>query len=320
MVKRIAEELWLCKLIDGETAQPIPIHKLCMPKVESLLNLLRSTNRSKDHDIQRELSQSHIRNDSRPDLLMLLGLPEFDRVVPTITPLSVSKNTSKNIQSAWRVWSALLHDDEMPDYSSISTNIVRAVEEEFLSLFFEPFFSTDMIKNIEIKRNEIKLIESTGSSGYGLRWLYTLQEKWPAKKPAAGDISSILSSGLKSINPDDPELVRHWKAFCMSRWAVVRPSLSPTLKLFADLRNPKTHGGRGITEKESAIIHRGIGWSLLRALSKLHVIEPGSESRYSSKHREEILNHQGWANEDIKKVKYWEKSLPEATLFQPTTY
>ena len=201
--------------------------------------------------------------------------------------------------------------------SSIIINIVRAVEDEFLYLFFEPFFSTDMIRNLELNKNEIELIKATGSSGYGLLWIYTLQKKWPEKKPSAGDISSILSSGIKSISPDDSELIRQWKSFCMSRWAVLRPSLFPTLKLFADLRNPKIHGGRGITEKDSAIIHRGIGWSLLRALAKLHVIEPGSEWRYSSEQREEILNEQGWTKEDIKKVKYWEKSVPEATRYQP---
>lgn len=208
---------------------------------------------------------SVLRNGDQGHLLLLFGSPEVDWIVPVFGSVSVPAAVHQQLQSAWHAMSSLLHV-QMPDYHAAVANMHKAVEEELLQTYFEPFFS-------RYRPSE----EAYDERRFGT--LYRYGRQWPDKKPTLGEMLYMLElvfqgSGSGTSMQSQPEFVKDWCAYLLvQRCATVRPSLLEALREFRDLRNPSTHAGHPPTERDLAIVSRARAWAILT-----HVAEERSDS------------------------------------------
>ena len=231
--------------------------------------------RGANGDSQQEMWRDVIRNSDQASLLLLFGIREFDWIIPSFEPISVSPAVHTQLRAAWSAMSALLHID-LPDYQASIANINKAVEDELLQTYFEPFFSNCPAPE-----------ESHDRERYGR--LYKFGKCWPRQKPTLGEMTYLLELPAvmqdPSASPNSiPGYVQAWVAYLLvMRAATVRPSLIASLKEFKSLRNPGTHGGHPPTERDMALVARARAWTIIKHVALERSDDPEVWSRRASR-------------------------------------
>jgi hypothetical protein len=228
---------------------------------------------------QQHLWSQVIRNSDQAALLLLFGVREVDWMIPSFEPVAVSPAVHTQLRAAWSTMSALLHIDDLPDYQGAIANINKAVEDELLQTYFEPFFATHPAPE-----------EPHDRERFGR--LYQFGKSWPRQKPTLGEMTYLLD--LPAIFDDPlaslgslPAYVKSWITYLLvMRVATARPSLTASLKEFKSLRNPGTHGGHPPTERDVALVARARAWTIIKHVALERSNDMETWSRRAARARE----------------------------------
>jgi hypothetical protein len=234
--------------------------------------------RSADGLTQQHLWGQIIRNSDQAALLLLFGIREVDWIIPSFEPVAVSPAVHTQLRAAWSAMSALLHID-IPDYQATLANIIKAVEEELLQTYFEPFFSGGAVPDEPYNRER-----------FGR--LYDFGKRWPRQKPSLGEMTHFLKMAEQpevsaSSLTQFPSYVQSWIRFLwIERAATARPSLGQSLEEFSKLRNSNTHGGHSPTERDVALIGRARAWTIITHVARERTDDTLVSQRRSMRARE----------------------------------
>ena len=255
--------LFLSTLLSTLTGEPNPRRKLDEHREHPTVKNVAARHddfllqlRSADGMAQQHLWSDVIRNSEQAALLLLFGIREVDWIIPSFEPVAVSAAVHTQLRAAWGAMSALLHID-IPDYQGAIANINKAVEDELLQTYFEPFFSAHPATD-----------EPHDRERFGR--LYQYGKSWPRQKPTLGEMIHLLElpASIQGSNTSLlglPAYVQVWIVYLLvMRAATARPSLAASLKEFKSLRNPGTHGGHPPTERDISLIARARAWTIIK--------------------------------------------------------
>ncbi len=234
--------------------------------------------RASDGPTQQALWGEVLRNSHQASMLLLFGIREVDWVVPVFGTLPVSPAVHAQLRAAWIAMSALLHV-ESPDYQATLANIIKALEEELLQTYFEPFFSGGAVPDEPYNRER-----------FGR--LYDFGKRWPKQKPSLGEMTHFLKMAEQpevsaSSLTQFPSYVQSWIRFLwIERAATARPSLWQSLEEFSKLRNSNTHGGHSPTERDVALIGRARAWTIITHVARERTDDTLVRQRRSMRARE----------------------------------
>jgi hypothetical protein len=290
MVCELAEYYHITHLIDGDEADIV-----MLPLSGSFDSLCTDWK----EEFPSESIRQNITFDFSRDLLMMLDEPFSNGIYPCWTDLVFSsEETDRLLQDSIKLWK-LASAEEWFDYSFLSQPLIKAVETELLEQIFKPLFECPQVQNSidsDLLHKNLTRMEEE---------FLDVAKKWPKWKPNLNAMFRFLKLMSKyqdkylkagRTSSKDPQqfhidwreeqeskglnLINEFYAFHVAVPMLFRNSLKTGITEIADLRNKEQlHGGRGLTERNKAVLLRSQLIALIRYLGRTRLASADSTRR-----------------------------------------